>query len=583
MQQESPPESRVTPTLFQPDWGAESWRFWQILDACDAGVLNDTLKSFIESTADDTPDNKSLRFSCSLLADILRSGGSARVRDSKLLVSWPDWDGPEGRKAAQDAMAAARDLRDLTAVECSRVAAAFAPEMDSDLFSQVLAECTFQLVPATETHPSGVPYQEVFGAALRYWSMPYRGRSGRMKRFVVTASHVMLGDFPVVAGIIELGDEAPFCTWRDNLLGLNNESLASWLYAKGPSVAKTLAARFYSIRQSLRATSDGLALARQKASLVVSRREELTLLAKGRSNVLHDQRDLLKDRKRVAYGLRLAQGEIAMERIANGSPVDPRDRDFAAGARAVHDLLIPRTHLEATVCGAVPPFSTALGGKLVVAFLSHPAVVDSTKNAESELLGWSFDMDRLVPLLPSNGMLCLTTKGLYSRHAAVYTRSEMPGRDHPLRFRHLANTDGDTTTLVSERTTRFARALLDSRGGDDARVSSVYGSGGAKRHRAIGAATIMAGLNAKTGSAGIRRPVYGVLFVSNPEAVCWLNDKPQWQVPRRVSSKRFCEEAAALWRRRWLAKGQHRVRDYVLMPTLTSILRNRSANTEGEA
>lgn len=159
----------------------------------------------------------------------------------------------------------------------------------------------------------------------------------------------------------------------------------------------------------------------------------------------------------------------------------------------------------------------------------------------------------------------------------------MPGQKHPLRFRHLANTDGATTTLVSERTTRLARTLLESRGGDNARVSSVYGSGGAKRHRAIEAATIMAGLNAKTGSAGIRRPVYGVLFVSNPEAVCWLNEKPQWQVPRRISAKAFCEDAASLWRKRWLAKGQNRIRDYILLPSLTSVLRSQSAHAKGGA
>ncbi len=571
---------RSLPTTFSPDWGKESWRLWELLDACDAGVLVDTVEALIASTPDRTRDEKAVRFSCSLLADILRAGGSAWVRDSKLLVSWPDWDGPAGRESAREAMESARDMRALNSAEVAKVASAFAQEIDGEEFSAALASCQFRLVPATDTHPSGTPYHDIFAAALRYWSMPYRGRSGRMKRFVITAEHDLFGNHPVVAGIVELGDEAPFCTWRDTLLGLSSRSLAVWLEKQDRTTAARIAERFKLLRRCLRKTSDGLNLSTVAASRVVSRREELTLLAKGRSNVLADQGNLLKDRKRVAYGLRLAQGELALAAIAAGGPINPKDRDFAAGVRAVHDLVIPRTHFEATVCGALPPFSIGLGGKLVVAFLSHPAVIASTQNAEGELLSWSFDTHKLGSILPSHGMLCLTTKGLYSRHAPMYSRSEMPGRDGVLRFRHLANTDGATTTLVSERTTRLARSLLDARGGDSARVSSLYGSGGAKRHRAIEAATIMAGLSAGTSSAGIRRPVYGALFVKNPEAICWLGDAPDWQVSRDEPSSFFCERAAEVWRQRWLARAQYRLRDYVLLPSHATFLRNQVNSRE---
>jgi hypothetical protein len=44
--------------------------------------------------------------------------------------------------------------------------------------------------------------------------------------------------------------------------------------------------------------------------------------------------------------------------------------------------------MEATICGAIPPFAEAYGGKLLIAFLTHPEVIAATRNSESGLIGW---------------------------------------------------------------------------------------------------------------------------------------------------------------------------------------------------
>jgi hypothetical protein len=228
--------------------------------------------------------------------------------------------------------------------------------------------------------------------------------------------------------------------------------------------------------------------------------------------------------------------------------------------------------MEATVCGAVPPFSQALCGKLLVSFLSHPDIIDAPALAEGELLGWSFDMDQLIQLLPSNGMLCLTTKGLYAEHAAIYNRAEAPGKEHPIRMVHLDNTEGASTTLVSTETTRLARQLLEEPGSESARVSPVYGSGGSKRHRAIEKATIQVGLPVNLAMTGIRRPVYGMNFVTNPAAVSWLGEAPDWLVRRPEDRKIFSARATALWRQRWLERAKNRIADYVVLPSMVHLL-----------
>jgi len=391
-------------------------------------------------------------------------------------------------------MAAAREMRPLKNDELSRVQPMFAPDLDGEQLAQILAEGSFELIPASALHPSGIPYAEAFSAALRYWTMPYRGRTGRMRRFVLTASHETLGLHPIVAGILELGDEAPFCTWRDDLLGLSVASLLQWIALDPKKNARLAAKRLRSIRKCLRPTSRGRDMATLSYKEILARRRRIEARSRGRSiGGSEDGGELLKDRKRLIYALRLAQGEFALTEIAEGKrELDILDSDLGAGVRALHDIFLPRLHMEATVCGAVPPFAEAYGGKLLTSFLSHPYVIAAPLDSESALISWSFDLKRLAQIMPTHGMLCLTTKGLYAGHAALYNRARAPGRNAPIRMEHLANTEGTTTTLLSTRTMQLARKVLDATA--EKRVSMIYGTGGAKRHRSIEAALTLCGV-----------------------------------------------------------------------------------------
>jgi len=550
-----------------------------VIAATQCGELSSTLDELLlgEFGNPATSSQARISFSLSLLRDIVRAGGNSWVRDSRLYVAWPDWSGVQGRDFARQALVAAKDLRPLTIRERERVAPLFAPDLDGESLSSVLREGRFRLISAATRHPSGISYQDAFAAALRYWTMPYRGRSGRMKRFVLTAEHHLLGEHSVVAGILELGDEAPFCTWRDDLLGISPSSFVRWLAGKDISAIRQSAERLRNFRHCLRGTGGGQELAYEDAAAIVARREVIEQAAHGRSRVLKEQHDALKDRKRLAYGLRLARGEFALREIALGKrKLDSQDADLGAGVRGLHDMLLPRLHLEATVCGAVPPFSHALGGKLLVSFLSHPSVIDATMDCEGALLDWSFDSDRLKDLLPSKGMLCLTTKGLYAEHAAIYNRGDVPGLLRSIRMVHLDNTSGTTTTLISAQTHQYAKQMLHDDDSSAMRVSDVYGSGGAKRHRVIEKATIDVGLPARLAMAGIRRPVYGLNYVSNAPAVSWLGEEPCWLVDRQESIDEFSERATDLWRQRWLSRAIDRIADFALVPSLIRTLEAQS-------
>lgn len=120
-------------------------------------------------------------YTLSLILDILHVGGQVRVVDSQIYLSWPDWNSTDGRDATRRALTAVADRRPASEIERRRLSPLFAPTMTTSEVLRFLSEGTFNLVSAEEMHPSGVAYGEAFSLALRTWSMPYRGRQGRMR------------------------------------------------------------------------------------------------------------------------------------------------------------------------------------------------------------------------------------------------------------------------------------------------------------------------------------------------------------------------------------------------------------------
>src|SRR5262245_30193959 len=104
-----------------------------------------------------------------------------------------------------------------------------------------------------------------------------------------------------------MGDEAPFCAWRDELLGLSSLSFSRWLAAQPDvaSAATIVATRFRAIRRTILPTRAARNLSLQDGIDVVKRAAVLEGRAAGRSIVDED----FKSRKRIAYAVRLARGE----------------------------------------------------------------------------------------------------------------------------------------------------------------------------------------------------------------------------------------------------------------------------------
>ena len=567
---------RISPSL-----GSATPQFFQLVDAIHAKpdtaskAIACELRNCRKQIASGSVsfDEVKFLFVCSLLHDIQSVGGGVWIRDSQLQATWPKWDGQDGRANIRKALLAARDLRALRRDEIERVSPMFCGDTDGDSVCDALEEGKFWLEPASSVHPSGVKYSEGFSAALRLWSMPYRGRQGRGRRFVLLCKHPSLSEHPVIAGLIEMGDEAPFCRWRDHLMGLSVESLNRFTSTLTPQeqadFAKESAIHLQSIRGTILDVEVFPKIQSQPADEIVGLSAEVASKAHGRS--IED--DGLYERKRLAHALRLAQGEAAFQRLAKVSFEElgsDQTRFLAAGVRALKDLVTPRVHMEVTVCGAVPPFDVGLGGKLVISFVAHPDIIDLGRSTAGTVLRQSFDVQSLERFLPREGLLVVTTKGLYSRYSPMYQRSSVPGVSptSDVKLKHADNTDGTTSTFLSNRTAWLSKQLLSlSSEKGKGQVSWAYGSGGAKRHRALESAASLCGLGIDVVSAGISRPVYSLELAENAVPSIWSLEDPVWVVPRSESPQGYSSLATENWRKRWLKKGKQRARDFAFIPS----------------
>lgn len=145
---------------------------------------------------------------------------------------------------------------------------------------------------------------------------------------------------------------------------------------------------------------------------------------------------------------------------------------------------------DITVCGAVPPYSCILGGKLVAMLAASPDVVReySARYAAQESVIASSLAGR--PIVRPTHLVFLGTASLYGTEPTQYTRVRIPcdrlgGKPgENVSYRLLGRTEGFGTSQFSRDTVKaFSLMLAQIDGGQ--RVHSIFGEGVNPRLRKI--------------------------------------------------------------------------------------------------
>ncbi len=537
---------------FVPDLGSRTHRWIALLQELSSSSAEDVeplVKQHLAAAVASQHaglDWLKYTFALSVTNDLVSAGANVFVADSRMFIAWPDWAAPEGKARLRKHLSALRDEGAITE-SAARGSVALPGALNPEKLLRALAEGRFDLRGAKEIFECEITYDDIFAAAVRTWSMPYRDREGRRSRFVLTLTHESIGaNVPV--GIIEVCDGPPFHPLRDNLMGVTSEALQRWINAGDTSqTGAKLERRFEGIYSSLRGRK------RQSLTALYADIEAFEKKAAGRSLGTLP----IRAAKSATYAARLARAHRGANALKRGE--SPNSADLGAIARVCRDLVLPRVSLEISICGSLPPFSDALVGKLVASYMGHPKIRELCRRPVGQILGEIFKVDELSEQMPSGGALLLTTQGLYAGHSAQYQDVFVPGRgSSPIQLQKVGLTNGATASMMSRHTDQLASKILAL--SERKLVSDEYGSGGSKRQRRIEAAVGELAVSRVAIHPVIRRPYYALTLAGNLPDVVLLNERAKLLVEERLSSRDYCVRTVSLWREKWLEVAARRVK-----------------------
>ena len=215
---------------------------------------------------------------------------------------------------------------------------------------------------------------------------------------------------------------------------------------------------------------------------------------------------------------------------------------------------------DITVCGAVPPYSQILGGKLVSMLAASPEVIRAYRDRYAQHDSEIASSMAGRPIVRPPHLVLLGTTSLYGVGSSQYNRLKMPtellgGRpgEH-LEYRRLGKSEAYGTSQFSSGTVEALVTLVEQMS-NGKRVNSIFGEGVSPKLRKLRGGLGALGLpNDALLQHGRQRIVYGVPLVRNlREFLLGLDEKPDYLIdlddPRRGT-----RAIVEWWKERWLSR-----------------------------
>jgi hypothetical protein len=287
--------------------------------------------------------------------------------------------------------------------------------------------------------------------------------------------------------------------------------------------------------------------------------EVLAWIAKARTPLFRSKRALtLAD---------LLRARMVLQRFLTARPTADQVRELvdsregsAVVARVLRKAKGDRVGIamaDLTVCGAVPPYNSVLGGKLVCMLAVSPQVVDAYRtryrNAQSEIASSMAGR----PIVRVADLAFIGTTSLYGVGSSQYNRVRVPAEvlggaaGDELRYRELGRSEAFGTSQFSERTVEL---LVDvcQKGSRGIRVNSIFGEGVSPKLRKIREGLdLLSFPTDRLLRHGRQRIVYGVTLVKNTrDYLIGMDPRPDYIVSGR--GRAASDQISAWWRERWL-------------------------------
>ena len=250
--------------------------------------------------------------------------------------------------------------------------------------------------------------------------------------------------------------------------------------------------------------------------------------------------------RRMRYVVLDESNNKLMGILALGDPVfNLRCRDQWIGWNVLQRQERLSFVLDAYALGAVPPYSSLLGSKVVGALIGSSEIRDDFRRKYGNQAG-------LISQVEKNAHLVLATTTSALGRSSVYNRLRLPGL---VEFTKIGTTEGWGHFLVTDEVFRQVRLVLKAHN-DPYYNNYKYGQGPSWRLRAVRRACTLLNMDSSLLRHGVRREVYAIPLATNwKQILLGLENEP-------AGSDNSCSRIAAAAVERWMIPRAERYSDW---------------------
>lgn len=206
--------------------------------------------------------------------------------------------------------------------------------------------------------------------------------------------------------------------------------------------------------------------------------------------------------------------------------------------------------MDVTTCGAIPPYSEVLGGKLTAVLMGSPQVIADYRHRYKDTSSEIASRMKGEAVVRPAQLVLLGTTSLYYVGSSQYNRLRVPVANGELRYHNIGKTRGYGTVHLSQRTYRTLQQLLRSHA-DLKPESSTFAAGVNYKMRSVASALGHLGLS-RLQKHETPRLVYLVPLATNwREYLTGRASEPHYIYS---NVEQYAEETAQLvayWKQRW--------------------------------
>lgn len=310
------------------------------------------------------------------------------------------------------------------------------------------------------------------------WSLPLSAQPGRQMFYLVRDAS---RKFHPIIGIGALGSSIVQITKRDKVIGWSMEALRENPHL--PEQLQNLEAEIdraieevhwndlvseedirFPTQDSLVRLSE-ITEENQRVSHIVERPKAVHLLDDTHSALYRrkraiELRNLLRAKQIFSEAREMTDGD--RERSEWLLSREEGLQALGVAIRSIKKRHVGVSMMDITTCGALPPYSEILGGKLVALLMGSPQVIADYEHRYREATSEIASRMKGEAIVRPARLVLLGTTSLYYVGSSQYNRLRVPVANGELRYRDIGKTKGYGTVHMSQRTYRTLQQLLRS-------------------------------------------------------------------------------------------------------------------------